>query len=124
MAKQTRACWHRDDGAIDKSPRRCAARSSAQLPRLLGEFLLPTDVEAAEVDGVEQQGREAAFAGDVGDEAAQEREQDRRAVDEQERLKRLFGHIDELEQAAVDAFHDVDRAVLVGRVGLEVDGAR
>ena len=40
-------------------------------------------VKAAEVDRVEQQRREAALAGEIGDEAPCERKQKRRAFDEQ-----------------------------------------
>lgn len=86
-------------------------------------FLLAADVEAAEVDGVEQEWGEAAFARDVGHQAAQEREQNRWAVDQQERLKSVFWDVLQFEQSAVDALHDVDRAVFVGGVGFEFNRA-
>ena len=93
------------------------------LAALAAQLLLAAHVERGEIERVEQQRREAALARDVGDDAAQEREQDRRAVDEQERLERLLGDVLDLEQAGVDDLELVDRAVLVCRLRVEVDGA-
>ena len=50
-------------------------------------------VEAAEIDGVEHQRREATFAGYVGNQPAQERENERRAIYEQEGLQRLLRQV-------------------------------
>src|SRR6476620_9740073 len=66
-------------------------------------LLLAAHEQAREVDRIEQQRREPAFARDVGDETAQEGEQDRRAVDEQERLQRFLGQILNAEETCIDA---------------------
>ncbi len=70
-----------------------SAISSWSLLRLAlgaGEVLA---IEPAEIDGVEHQRRKAAVARDVGQHPAQEREQERRAVDEQHRLQQILGHV-------------------------------
>ena len=90
---------------------------------LLGQLLLPTDIKAAEVDGIEEQRREAAFAGEIGGQAAQERKEKQRAVDQQEGLKCLGRSVLNPEQTGIHQLEIIDGAGLIGGVSLELDCA-
>ena len=102
---------------------RVSSSSWLRLRPAAAQLLLAAHVERGEIERVEQQRREAAFARHVGDDAAHEREEDRRAIDEQERLERLLGNVLDAEQAGVDELELIDLAMLVGRLRVEVDGA-
>src|SRR5208337_2670659 len=77
-------------------------------------------VKAAEVDRVEQQRREAALAGEIGDEAPCEREQKRRAFDKQERLDRFLWQVPQHEGARVHQLDIVEHAFVA--LGLSLKG--
>ncbi len=55
------------------------------------------------------EGREAAFAGDVGDKPARERKNQRRAIDEQERLERRLGNVTQPKHPHIHKLEVVDR---------------
>ena len=76
------------------------------------------DIKSAEIDRIEKQRRKAAFARHVGDEAAKEREDHRRAGDEKEWLERAFRHALDLQQAGIDGLEHVDGAELFVAVAL------
>ncbi len=69
------------------------------------EFLLAAHVESAEVHRIEPQRRVASFACHVGNDATEEGEQKRWAIDEQERFEGLRGHVLQAEGTPV---HDLE----------------
>src|SRR3546814_18815939 len=62
--------------------------------------------QAVEVDRLEQEGREAAVAHGVGDDAAREGEQDARRFGEEEGLKLVLGNVADAEQAGMFQLDD------------------
>src|SRR5581483_1407034 len=114
-------------GCVSSTPeaaRDRKSRSSVDLGLLrCPGLLLALHEEGGEVDRIEQERRKAALAREVGDEAAQEREQQRRAVDQQKRLQRLLGHGGDFEQPGIGQLQVVDHAGLARRLRLEEDGA-
>ena len=79
-------------------------------------------VQADEIDGIQHQGREAAVAHGGGDDLAGEREQQPRALDHDQRMQVLLGHVHDAEHAGigeVEAEHH-----LSGVFGLALDRQR
>ena len=107
--------------------RRDARRRGALAPLLILRLLASLRlrevlrVEPAEIDRVEHQRREAPIADHVGKHAAQEREQQRRAIDEQHRLEQVLRNPGEAEQPAIDQLDIVDDALVALGVHLELE---
>ena len=111
--KRSGCAIHRRPRQGEGLPNRTLNSSSACTPGCA--LLLALHEQRGEIDRIEQQRREAAFARQVGDDAAQEREQQRGTVDQQERLERLLGQVLDLEQAGIGELEIVDHAGLAGR---------
>ena len=79
-------------------------------------------VELGEIDRIEQERREAPVADGVGENAAGERKQDRRAIDEQDRLQQILRNATQTEQAAIRQLDIVDDAEVAAGVGLQLQG--
>ena len=79
-------------------------RSGGSPPRVLpvAQF---RPIERREIDRVDQQRRVAAFARDLRQDLAAEREKQARALDPDQRLDVLGLHVHELEQARIDEVH-------------------
>jgi DNA polymerase-3 subunit epsilon len=77
-------------------------------------------VELGEIDRIEQQRWEAPVTDGVGENAAHERKQDRRAIDEQDRLQQVLGHAAQAEQSAIYELHIVDDAYVAAGMNLEL----
>jgi hypothetical protein len=73
------------------------------------QFLL---VEGKEIHRIEIEGRKAAIAGDIGNDAAREGEDHARAFDQQERVQLFLRHAFDLEQAHIIQFDNEQRLVI------------
>src|SRR5262245_58591966 len=94
----------------------CARREIAFRRR---EFV---GVELGEIDWIEQQRREAPVADGVGENAARERKQDRRTIDEQDRLEQTLRNASQTEQPAIEQLDIVDDAEIAAGMSLELQG--
>ena len=72
-------------------------------------------VELDEVYRIDQQRREAAFAGNLGNDTAREREEQARAFDQQHRFHLALLGILDLEQAGIVEFADEQDGLFGGR---------
>src|SRR5262245_57200271 len=79
-------------------------------------------VELGEIDRIEQERREAPVADGVGENAAREGKQDRRAIDEQDRLEQILRNATQTEQATIEQLDIVDDAKVAAGVGFELQG--
>jgi hypothetical protein len=103
---------------------RPAVRSALRLAAVALAFLSRLKLRkigGAEVDAVEQEGREARILRRFSDDLAGEREQQARSLDQEEGPKGLFREVAKSEQPAVAQLdHELDAAVRPGR-NVELD---
>ena len=104
----------------DGRPRRPQTSARLRWPLLLRRLRDAPAIERGEIHRVDQQRREAALPRRVGDDLPGEREEQPRALDQEQRVHVLLRHVADLEDAGIGDLDDEQRLVAARRLGVEL----